>query len=184
MLLPGLTRPPKAWTPQSLLLGGEGAFSVLYCRALGLECFYVPNLLLISLLLITALSSVAGTDSHFLQAIGSFTLRDSTNQVSVTARLNDDNTNSILISWPGYDSTVSDLPPGEYTMSNEMPICAKGWFVFAQDATHIWVFDGVSLQLVTFLGKNQTDTVMPLTRVDKSWPKEVREALPLSCRKG
>jgi hypothetical protein len=126
---------------------------------------------------------VAGTNEHFLHAFGSFTLRDATNQVTVTASQKGDKLGSVLISWPGYDSTVSDLPPGHGTISHSAPLIANGWFVFAEDATHLWVFDGVSLSFETFKGKFQTGTFISASKVDKSCPKEVRDALPKSYYK-
>jgi hypothetical protein len=126
---------------------------------------------------------MAGTDEHFLHTFGGFTLRDHTNQVSVTASQTGGNSGSILISWPGYDSTVSDMLPGSYKISNTVPIIADGWFAFAKDATHVWVFDGRALILVTFIGKNQTATTIPASEVDKCCPKEVRDALPKSYYK-
>lgn len=142
------------------------------------------RILAFTLTLACGLPCLAGTDEHFLHNFGSFTLRDGTNQVSVTASQNGDKTRSILISWPGYDSTVSDLPPGRYTISDSAPLIANGWFVFAQNATHVWVFDGVALRLVTFIGKNQADVGVPPSEVDKCCPKEVRDALPKSYHRG
>jgi len=52
----------------------------------------------------------AGTDKHFLNSFGGFTLRDSTNEVIVTASQNGDNPGSVSVLWPGYDYSVSDLP--------------------------------------------------------------------------
>jgi hypothetical protein len=126
---------------------------------------------------------MAGIDEHFLHTFGSFTQRDRTNQVSVTASQKGDKPGSVLILWPGYDSTVSDLPPGDYKISETVPLIANGWFVFAEDATHVWVFDGVSLRFVTFRGKVHTDTTISASEVDKCCPKKVRDALPKSYYK-
>ena len=126
---------------------------------------------------------MAGTDEHFLHNFGGFTLRDGTNRVSVTASQNGDKMGSVLISWRGYDSTVSDLPPGDYTVSGSVPIIANGWFVFAKDATHVWVFDGGALRLVTFIGKTLANTTISASEVDKCCPQEVRDALPESFRR-
>jgi hypothetical protein len=136
------------------------------------------RILIFSLALAYGLPCLAGTEEHFLHTFGGFTLRDRTNQVSVTASQIDDKPGSVLISWPGYDSTVSDLPPGDYKISESVPLSANGWFVFAEDATHVWVFDGVSLRLVTFIGKDHADTTIPASEVDKLCPKQVRDSLP------
>ena len=126
---------------------------------------------------------MAGTNEHFLHAFGSFTLRDATNQVTVTASQQGDKLGSVLISWPGYDSTVSDMPPGDYKFSHSVSLITNGWFVFAEDSTHVWIFDGVSLDFVTVKGKFETGTFIPPSKVDKSCPKEVRDALPKSYYK-
>jgi hypothetical protein len=129
------------------------------------------------------LPCMAGTDGHFLNDFGGLTLCDGTNRVSVTASRNGDMMGSILISWPGYEATVSDLPPGNYTISDSVPLIANGWFVFVQDVTHIWVFDGGALRLATFMGKTQSDTSISASEVDKCCPQEVRDALPNSYHK-
>ena len=136
-----------------------------------------------TLALACGLPCMAGTDEQFLHAFGGFTLRDRTNQVSVTASQKDDKLGSVLISWPGYDSTVSDLPPGDYKISTTVPLIAEGWFVFAEDATHIWIFDGRALILETFIGKNQTGTTITASEAEKCCPKKVRDALPKSYYK-
>jgi hypothetical protein len=140
-------------------------------------------MLILTFTLACGLPCLAGTAERFLHAFGSFTLRDGTNQVSVAASHTGDGPGSVLISWPGYDATVSDLPPGDYKIADSVPLTANGWFVFAEDATHIWVFDGVSLRFVTFRGKIQANTSISASEVDKSCPKEVRDALPKSYYK-
>jgi len=138
------------------------------------------RILILAFTLAYGLPSRAGTDKHFLNSFGNFTLRDSTNQVSVTASQSGDKSGSILILWAGYDSTGSDLPPGDYKISDAVPLIENGWFVFAEDSTHIWVFDGGTLRFMHFVGKTLTDTASPTA--DKSWPKQVRDALPESYR--
>src|SRR5271167_2495707 len=123
--------------------------------------------LIFTLTLACCLPCMAGTDEHFLHTFGGFTLRDRTNQVSVTASQQGDKPGSVLILWPGYDSTVSDMPPGDYKISESIPLVAKGWFVFAEDATHVWVFDGASLRFVTFRGKVHADTTISACEVDR-----------------
>jgi hypothetical protein len=126
---------------------------------------------------------MAGTNEHFLRAFGSFTLRDTTNQVTVTARQQGDKPGSVLISWHGYDSTVTDLPPGKSTISQTTDIKTNGWFAFAENSTQIWVFDGVALNSVSFKGKEIIDdgvAGISASDADKYYPKEVRDALPKS----
>ncbi|HTJ00038.1 MAG TPA: hypothetical protein VL527_14245 [Dongiaceae bacterium] len=139
--------------------------------------------LIIMLLLVSGLRCLAEPEQHFLRAPGSFTLRDGTNEVTVTASQKSNQTNSVTISWPGYDATVTDLPPGKHTCSDTIPLKADGWFVCAASATQVWVFDGVGLRKLTFIGKNQTDEYIPAAAVDKVCPKQVREALPQSYRR-
>lgn len=134
--------------------------------------------LIITLLLVCGLRCGAEPGKHLLRAPGSFTLRDGTNEVTVTASQKSNQTNSVTISWPGYDATVTDLPPGIYKTSETIPLKADGWFVCAASATQVWVFDGVGLRKLTFIGKNQTDEYMAAPNIDKDCPKEVREALP------
>ena len=141
------------------------------------------RLLIFTLTLACGLPCMAGNDEHFLHTFGGFTLRDRTNQVSVTASQKSDKPGSVLISWPGYDSSVSDMPPGDYKISDSVPLIADGWFVFAEDATHVWVFDGRALILVTFIGKTQENTTISVSEIDKCCPKEVRDALPKSYYK-
>jgi hypothetical protein len=126
---------------------------------------------------------MAGTDEHFLHTFSSFMVRDRTNQVSVTASQNGDKPGSVLISWSGYDSTVSGMLPGNYKISDSVPLIADGWFVFAENAIHVWVFDGRGLRLATFIGKTQDNTTICVSEIDKLCPKEVRDALPKSFYK-
>ena len=136
------------------------------------------RILIFTLALACGLPCRAATGEHFLHTFGSFTLHDGTNQVSVTASQNGDKLGSVLLLWPNYNSTVSDLPPGDYKVSSSVPLIANGWFVFAKDATHIWVFDGDSLFSMTFTDKFLEDKYISASKVDKFCPKEVRDALP------
>jgi len=139
--------------------------------------------LLLTLLLANGLTCMAGTDGHFLSTLGTITLRDRTNQVSVTASRQGDKPGTVSISWPGYNASDSDLPAGEVTISQTMALVADGWFVFAEHATLVLVFDGSTLTSVSHLGKLLKSTVISSSQVEKLCPKKVRDALPKSFRK-
>lgn len=115
---------------------------------------------------------MAESGGHFLRAPGRFTRLDGTRQVSVSASQNNDKMTSVLISWHVDDSTFSDT----------VPQLGNDWFVFAEDASHVWVFDGGRHWLASFIAKTQADTFIPPSEVDKRCPKEVRDALPDSYR--
>jgi hypothetical protein len=114
---------------------------------------------------------MADTSQHFLRTLGSIQLHDATNQVTITATKTGDKKPSLVVSLHVDDSTSSD------TVSE----LGAGWFAFVEDFTHVWVYDGGTLRLVHFTDKSITDSSSP--EVDRTCPKEVRDALPESYRK-
>jgi hypothetical protein len=105
---------------------------------------------------------------HFLRSIGSCAMNDAGNQTTVTATKGDDNKVSVNIRWRPADGATK-------------PMTAAGWFVFVEDVSRVWVFDGDALSLFHRTDKGLTDSSS--SEVYKTCPKEVRVALPESFRK-
>ena len=115
---------------------------------------------------------MADPSPHFLRTTGRVQVNDTTNQVTVTATESSDQKLSLSASW---------RIDAEATTSDTMPLMRDGWFVFVEDVSRVWVFDGVVLRLLHYTDRNQSDTVV--SEIDQSCPQEVRDALPESYRK-
>jgi len=57
-----------------------------------------------------------------------------------------------------------------------MPMTHTGWFVFVEQPSRVWIFDGDALSLLE--RRDKTVSVSSSAEVFKSCPKAVREALP------
>jgi len=106
---------------------------------------------------------------YSLRTPGRFQMNDATNQVTVTVTDSGDKKLLLSLSW-----RANDVAATTATRS----LVRDGWFVFAEDVSHIWVFDGGTLWLSSNTDKSQADTFIPESEVDKRCPKKVRDALP------
>jgi hypothetical protein len=70
---------------------------------------------------------------------------------------------------------------GNTRSASTKPLPKEGWFVFVQDISHVWVFDGEALSLLHNTGKSLSDESS--NEAFKTCPGEVRNALPESLRK-
>lgn len=116
---------------------------------------------------------IAESGQHFLRTLGSIELHDATNQVTITISQRDDHKISGSALWTPHGAVGG----GGFTK----PLTRDGWFIYAEDTSHIWVFTGETLSLVHYTDKEISDESS--SEVDKICPKEVREALPESFRK-
>jgi hypothetical protein len=114
---------------------------------------------------------MADPSQHLLRTLGHFQVTDATNQVTVAATESRDQKQSLSLSWRMSDSETT----------SETMLVKGGWFVFVEDPSHVWVFDGTSLRLSQYSYRCQSDKF--LSKTDKNYPEEVRDALPESYRK-
>ena len=111
---------------------------------------------------------MAESGQYFLRTFGSIELDDATNQVTITTSQSDSHKNSAFVVWRS---------GGRF----DIPLTHDGWFVYAEDARHIWVFNDKTIQLTHHTDKQTTNELS--AEFDKVCPKVVRDALPESFRK-
>ncbi|HXI71635.1 MAG TPA: hypothetical protein VNN22_14870 [Verrucomicrobiae bacterium] len=149
----------------------------------------------LTLTLACSLPCMAESGQYFLRTFGSIELDDATNQVTITTSQSDSHKNSAFVVWRS-------------GRRFDIPLTCDGWFVYAEDARHIWVFTGEAIVLMPHTGMQTTnaedychvwvfnDKTIQLTHhtdkqttnelsaeFDKVCPKVVRDALPESFRK-
>jgi hypothetical protein len=127
---------------------------------------------IITLTLAISLSCLAesGTNSQgFIRKLGGYPLSDtSTNRLTIVAAKGTDGKLSVTLTWNASDSVTKPL--------------RDGWFIYPARTMHrFWVFDGDTLSLLSHTASGISDESNP--EVDKTCPKEVRDALPESIRK-
>jgi hypothetical protein len=135
--------------------------------------------LVLSVTLLWRLPCVAQSGGHFLRHFGSATVVDSQNQVIdqviVEATEVEDKRSSVAVTW-------KPMSHGKkVVVSKTKPLAREGWFVFVEDTSRVWVFDGNELSLLHYNGKSLTDSL--LAELKTTCPKEVRDALPENFRK-
>jgi hypothetical protein len=113
------------------------------------------------------LPCMADSSQHLFRTPGSFKVNDATNPVIVTITNSSTAKTSVSIKWPSGEGATKPL--------------ADGWFVYAEDASRVWVFTGEVLSLIHRTDEMVTDESS--AKVDKICPKEVRDVLPESYRK-
>ena len=120
------------------------------------------------LTLACGLPCMADSGQHFFRTLGSFKVNDATHPVVITITNSSTTKISVAVKWPSGDGVTK-------------PLTRDGWFIYAEDASRVWVFDGENLSLVHRTDEMVTDESSP--KVFKICPKEVRDALPESYRK-
>ena len=135
---------------------------------------YVSRILVVILTMVCCRPCVADTTQRFLDKMGQFQVVDATNQLTVTATNGSDGKPWLTISW-----RVS----AEETHTDAMPMVKDGGFVFVQNTSQIWAFDGRSLDLIQNNESTKVQSDTYLNKMDKSCPAEVRDALPASFRR-
>jgi hypothetical protein len=125
----------------------------------------------LALTLCCALPCMADPAPHFLRTLGSFAMNDATNHVVITTS-ESDNKFYVAVVWNSTDGVHTG-----FTNS----LTRDGWFIYGENASHVWVFTGETLSLLHNTGKDVSDESSP--EVDKACPKEVRDALPEIFRK-
>jgi hypothetical protein len=111
---------------------------------------------------------MADSGQHFLRTLGSFKVNDAAHPVVITITNSSTAQISVAIKWPSGEGATK-------------PLIGDTWFVYAEDASRVWVFTGENLSLIHRTDEMVTD--FSDAKTDKLCPKEVRDALPDSYRK-
>jgi hypothetical protein len=139
----------------------------------------IPSLvsaLAIATALLTSHSSLAAPGG-FLRAPGSMLLNEAGKQMSVAVSTFDNAKQQLClkVTWHSGDVTHSDSMESFHLTPNL-------WFVFVEDASRTWIFDGQSQLRVLLTTEKHYTNSEGQSELNKC-PKEVREALPDSVRK-
>lgn len=113
----------------------------------------------------------ADAPQKFFRELGTRKLKDTDGtELTITAK-SVEKKNILTLSWR----------QGAMQDSNRMPLKQDGWFLFAEDISRVWVFDGETLSLVhhtpTTLSRESTADAL------STCPKEVLNSLPDGVRR-
>lgn len=130
-------------------------------------------ILAITLVAILASTSVRAVESdrHFLRSVGTVSQSDAQVRAVVTATASTNAHPDVSVTWRSGDVTDS----ASKTMTH------AGWFVFVEQPSRVWIFDGDALSLLERRDKTVSDSSS--AEVFKSCPKPVRDALPEKIQK-
>jgi hypothetical protein len=129
-------------------------------------------ILAFSLMAMLAFTSVsaAESDRRFLRSVGTISEGDAQVGAVVTATLSTNAHPNVSVTWRA----------GDVTDSASKPMTHAGWFVFAEQSTRVWVFDGDALSLLERHDKTVSDSSS--AEALKDCPKQVMDALPEKIR--
>ncbi len=125
------------------------------------------------LVAIPAPTSVRAGESgrHFLRSVGTLSESDAKVRAVVIATASTNAHPNVSVTWRA----------GDVTDSASKPMNHAGWFVFVEQPSRIWIFDGDGLSLLERRDKTVSDSSS--AEVFKSCPKSVRDALPEKIQK-
>lgn len=131
--------------------------------------------LLLTFWFVAAINAVsvraAETDRRFLREVGSLSQSDTQVRTVVTAAASADVLPNVTVTWRA----------GDDTDSNSKQMIQAGWFVFVEQPSRVWVFDGKALSMLQRQGRIVSDTTS--AEAFKSCPQPVKDALPEKIRK-
>ena len=114
----------------------------------------------------------AGEHQNFVRTFGGRIIKDPSGTTLKVAAVNGTaDKPSVSVTWS----------EGDTRTASTKPVLRDGWFVFVQDISHVWVFDGEALSVLLKTDKSLTDESS--IKALKTCPEEVRNALPESLRK-
>jgi hypothetical protein len=117
------------------------------------------------------------SDRHFLRSEGTLRLGTVKLRALVNAAKTTNSLPMVSVSWQ----------EGDVTDGCSMPMKSANWFVFTEQTTRIWIFDGDVLSLVekgdkTVVNRTVLCEFCPSLEGFDTCPKAVRDALPEKIR--
>ena len=115
-------------------------------------------------------ASAAESDRRFLRSVGTISESAAGVRTVVTATMSTNAQPNVSVTWRA----------GDVTDSASKPMTQAGWFVFAEQPSRVWIFDGDALSLLERHDKTVSDSSS--AEDFKRCPKRVRDALPEKIR--
>jgi hypothetical protein len=129
------------------------------------------------LLMVGSFVFAVESDRQFLRSEGTLRLGDAKLRALINAAKTTNSLPMVSVSWQ----------EGDVTDGCSMPMKSANWFVFTEQTTRIWIFDGDVLSLVekgnkTVVNRTVLCEFCPSLEAFDTCPKPVRDALPEKIR--